>query len=156
FVLATVLVVWRLGRHMGPPGTGEIGAVALATMPLVLGYSRAVNPDAAILFLVTATLAAAWRGFEHAARARRWYGSSWALMGVGLVTKGPVTIAVPLLVLVAWSLAAGVPLRRFFALSAWPWALTTGLPWLIAVSSRRPDFLHYAVVFESLGRLTTT
>lgn len=156
FVLGTVLVVWRLGRRMGPPGTGEIAAVALATMPLPLAYSRTVIPDPALLFLETATLAVAWRGFADERRALRWFALSWALMGIGTITKGPVAIVVPLLILAAWGLAGGVQLRRYFALRAWPWLLITGLPWFITVSLRRPDFPGYAIVYESLERVATT
>jgi 4-amino-4-deoxy-L-arabinose transferase-like glycosyltransferase len=156
FVLATVLIVWRLGRRMGPVGTGEIAAVALATMPLPLAYGRTVIPDPALLFLETATLAAAWRGFEDERRAVRWFALSWALVGVGTITKGPVAIIVPVLILVAWGFAAGLRLRRYFALRAWPWALVTGLPWFIAVALRRPDFPRYAIVYESLERIATT
>jgi 4-amino-4-deoxy-L-arabinose transferase-like glycosyltransferase len=156
FVFGTVLVVWRLGRRMGPPGTGEIAAVALATMPLALAYSRTVIPDPALLFLETATLGAAWRGFADESRAVRWFALSWALAGFGLITKGPVAIIVPVLIFAAWGRATGVRLRPYFALRAWPWMLLTGLPWLIVVSLRRPDFLYYAVVFESLQRFATT
>jgi 4-amino-4-deoxy-L-arabinose transferase-like glycosyltransferase len=46
-------------------------------------------------------------------------------------------------------------LRRYFSLRAWPWALVTGLPWFIAVTLRRPDFPYYAVVYESLERVST-
>jgi 4-amino-4-deoxy-L-arabinose transferase-like glycosyltransferase len=156
FGLGTILVVWRLGRRMGPPGTGEIAAVALATMPLVLAFSRTVIPDPALLFLETAALGAAWRGFEDESHAVRWFALSWALAGIGVMTKGPVAVIVMVLIVAGWRLAAGAPLRRYFALRAWPWALLTGLPWLIAVTLRRPDFLYYAVVFESLQRFATT
>jgi len=156
FVLGTVFVVWRLGRRMGPPGTGEIAAVALATMPLPLAYGRTVIPDPALLFLETAALAAAWRGFEDTPHAARWFALSWAVLGVGVVTKGPVAVVVPLLILAAWGFTVGLRLRGYFTWRAWPWVLITGLPWLLAVSLRRPDFLRYAIVDESLGRLATT
>ncbi len=109
FVLATVFLVWRLGRRMGPAGTGEIAAVAFATMPLVVIYGRTVIPDPALLFLETAALAATWRGFEDDPPAVRWFALSWAITGVGTITKGPVAIIVPVLILAAWGLAAGLP-----------------------------------------------
>jgi 4-amino-4-deoxy-L-arabinose transferase-like glycosyltransferase len=155
-VLGTMVIVWRLGRRLGPPGTGAIAAVALMTMPLPFAYSRTVIPDPALLFLETAALAAAWRGFEETPPAQRWFALSWALLGIGVITKGPVAVIVPLLILAAWGFTSGVRLRRYFALRAWPSVLITSLPWLIAVSLRRPDFLHYAIVYESLGRVATT
>ena len=153
--LGTIALVWRLGRRLGPPGTGEIAAVALATMPLVLAFSRTVIFDSALAFLETLALAAAWRGFTAERAAWRWYALAWAAMGLGAVTKGPVAIVVPLLVVVVFALAAGLPLRPFFSIRAWPWLLVTGLPWFVAVSVRRPDFPAYALVYESLERLVT-
>jgi 4-amino-4-deoxy-L-arabinose transferase-like glycosyltransferase len=59
------------------------------------------------------------------------------------------------LVTLAFGLLAGVPLRPFFRLRAWPWLFATGLPWFIAVSLRRPDFPRYAFIYESLERVGT-
>ena len=156
FTLATGLLVWRLGRRMRPAdGTGAIAAVALLTMPLVLGFSRTVIFDAMLMLVEMATLSCAWRAFEGEGD-RRWAAGAWALMGLGAITKGPVAIVVPLLVVLAFALAADVPLRRFFTWRAWPWLFVTGLPWFIAVSLRRPDFPHYAFIYESLQRVATT
>jgi len=170
FTLLTALVVWRLGRRMdrgdrrtggpGRPGTGEIAAVALLTMPLVLAFSRVVIFDAMLMLMEAITLYGAWRAFEDVGEEtggrNRWAASAWAAMGIGAVTKGPVAIIVPLLIVLAFALTAGLPLRRFFALRAWPWLFVTGLPWFIAVTLRRPDFPHYAFIYESLERVGTT
>jgi 4-amino-4-deoxy-L-arabinose transferase-like glycosyltransferase len=156
FIVGTALIVWRLGRRMGPPGTGEIAAVAFATMPLTIAFSRTVIPDPALAFLETLTLAAAWRGFTDEHGAEAWFAFAWAAIGTGAVTKGPVAIIMPLLILGVFGLVAGVRLRPLFALKAWPWMLVTGLPWFIAVTQRRPDFPRYAFVYESLERVATT
>lgn len=155
FTLGTIALVWRLGRRLGAPGTGEIAAVALATMPLVLAFSRTVIFDSALAFLETLTLYAAWRGFTAEREQRAWHALAWAAMGVGAITKGPVAIIVPLLIVTAFGFGAGRPLRPFFSLRAWPWLLVTALPWFIAVSLRRPDFPAYAFVYESLQRVAT-
>ena len=156
FIVGTALLVWRLGRRMGPAGTGEIAAVAFATMPLTIAFSRTVIPDPALAFLETLTLAAAWRGFTEPPASTAWFAFAWAAMGTGAVTKGLAAIAVPLLVLTVFCLAAGVRLRPFFSIKAWPWLLVAGLPWFIGVSLRRPDFPRYAFVYESLERVATT
>jgi 4-amino-4-deoxy-L-arabinose transferase-like glycosyltransferase len=155
FTLGTVVLVWRLGRRLGPPGTGELAALSLATMPLVLAFSRTVIFDAALAFLETLALAAAWRGFSEERQAHAWFGLAWAAMGLGAITKGPVAVVVPLLVLTAFGFGAGVRLRPLFALRAWPWFFVTALPWFVAVSLRRPDFPGYAFVYESLKRVAT-
>ena len=156
FIAATALLVWWLGRRMGPAGTGEIAAVAFATMPLTIAFSRTVIPDPALAFVETLTLAAAWRGFTEPQARAAWFAFAWAAMGTGAVTKGPAAIIVPLLVVAVFALTAGVRLRPFFSIRAWPWMFVTGLPWFIAVSQRRPDFPRYAFVYESLERVATT
>jgi len=177
FTLTTAFVIWRLGRRMGAygragartdgetggrgdRGTGAIAAVALLTMPLVLAFSRTVIFDAMLMLAEAVTLYGAWRAFEQGTgdggQGTGWAALAWAAMGVGAVTKGPVAIIVPLLIVLAFALTAGLPLRRFFALRAWPWMFVTGLPWFIAVTLRRPDFPHYAFIYESLERVGTT
>jgi len=155
FTLGTIALVWRLGRSLGAPGTGEIAAVAFATMPLALAFSRTVIFDAALAFLEALTLFAAWHGLTGDRNARGWFALAWAAMGLGAITKGPVAIIVPLLIVTAFGFGAGRPLRPFFSLRAWPWIFVTGLPWFIAVSIRRPDFPAYALVYESLQRVAT-
>ena len=155
FTLGTIALVWRLGRSLGAPGTGEIAAVAFATMPLALAFSRTVIFDAALAFLEALTLFAAWHGLTGDRNARGWFALAWAAMGLGAITKGPVAIIVPLLIVTAFGFGAGRPLRPFFSLRTWPWIFVTGLPWFIAVSIRRPDFPAYALVYESLQRVAT-
>ena len=155
FTLGTALLVWRLGRRLGPTGTGEIAAVALATMPLALAFSRTVIFDSALAFLETLALTAAWHGFAEERQRRTWFALAWAALGLGIITKGPVAVLVPLLVLAAFGLGAGVRLRPFFSVRAWPWFFVTALPWFVAVSLRRPDFPGYALVYESLKRVAT-
>ena len=154
FTLGAAALTWRLGRRL-QRGAGEIGAIALLTMPLVLAFSRTVIFDSALLFIETLTLYAAWRVFEGEVDAGPWAAFAWAAMGAGAIVKGPVAILVPVLIVVAFGLGAGVPLRPFFRLAAWPWLFATGLPWFLVVSLRRPDFPRYAFIYESLERVGT-
>jgi 4-amino-4-deoxy-L-arabinose transferase-like glycosyltransferase len=154
FTLGTILLVWRLGRRFEPEA-GPIAAIAFATMPLVLAFSRTVIFDSALLFLETLTLYAGWRALRRERDADLWAGFAWAVMGVGAIVKGPVAIIVPLLVLTVFAWLAGLSLRPLFRVRAWPWLFATSLPWFIAVSLRRPDFPHYAFIYESLQRVGT-
>jgi 4-amino-4-deoxy-L-arabinose transferase-like glycosyltransferase len=88
---------------------------------------------------------AAWLG---------WTALAWVAMGLGVLTKGPVALAVPLL--------AAVPFAAFRRSSRAVWhplgpallALCVG-PWVWAVSRRVPEFLHYALFTETWQRVTT-
>jgi len=155
FTFGSIAIVFLLGRRMGQPLAGELSALALATMPLVLAFSRTVIFDPALACIETFTLYAAWRSLERGADTGRWAALMWAAIGIGAITKGPVALIVPLLILAAFALIAGASLRPLFRVTAWPWFLVTGLPWFIAVSLRRPDFPHYAFIYESLERVAT-
>src|SRR5260370_21193497 len=81
--------------------------------------------------------------------------AAWAAMGIGALTKGPIALAIPLLVVVPHALVTGAAVRRLF-----PWRgvaafLVLALPWFVAVSLRHPQFPYYVFVRDTLQRLTT-
>src|SRR5260370_18388751 len=81
--------------------------------------------------------------------------AAWAAMGIGALTKGPIALAIPLLVVVPHALVTGAAVRRLF-----PWRgaavfLLVVLPWFVAVSLRHPQFPYYVFLREPLPRLTT-
>jgi 4-amino-4-deoxy-L-arabinose transferase len=83
-----------------------------------------------------------------------WTLIAWAAMGLGVLTKGPVAFAVPLLV------AAPYAVWRRASLAVWhPLGpvvmLGLVLPWVWAVSREIPNYLHYVVVTETWARMTT-
>lgn len=155
FTFGSILIVFQIGRRIGPPLAGELSALALATMPLVLAFSRTVIFDPALACIETFTLYAAWRALERDGHTMRWAALMWGAIGVGAITKGPVAIIVPLLVLAGFAVGGRVSLRPVFRLRAWPWFFIMALPWFIAVTLRRPDFPRYAFIYESLQRVAT-
>jgi 4-amino-4-deoxy-L-arabinose transferase-like glycosyltransferase len=84
----------------------------------------------------------------------RWSALAWAAMGLGVLTKGPVALAVPLLVAIPYcgwrrrwrAVLDPVGILLFVAIV---------LPWILAVSNQVPDFLRYVMVVETAQRLTT-
>src|SRR2546423_13027325 len=71
---------------------------------------------------------------------------AWAAMAVGALTKGPLAIALPPLVIVPYALATGAPGRRLFSWRAAGTCALIVLPWGLVVSIRLPVFLYYLVV----------
>jgi 4-amino-4-deoxy-L-arabinose transferase-like glycosyltransferase len=83
-----------------------------------------------------------------------WSAIAWAAMALGVLTKGPVAIAVPLLIAIPYAIKR----KRFRAL--WSVAgivlfVVIIAPWVWAVSRVVPDFLHYVLVTETAQRLAT-
>src|SRR4029079_2221795 len=77
---------------------------------------------------------------------------AWMAIGFGVITKGPVAIAVPLLVAIPF---AGRKIGRLFPILGLVLFAAVIAPWLWAISRAVPDFLHYVLVVETTQRLTT-
>ena len=164
FTLATAaLVAWFAARLFGRE-SAWIAATAAAAAPLAVAFSRTVIFDSLLTFFVTLGLVACWFAVEARIAGRSavaWSALAWVAMALGVLTKGPVALAVvllPGLSYALWRRAGGalcalwMPLRLplgpllFLALL---------LPWIWAMSKEVPEFLHYALVSETWRRMTT-
>jgi hypothetical protein len=174
FALATAaLTGWFAGRLFGRRAR-SIAAIAALAAPLPIAFARTVIFDAMLTFFVALALCAFYlaieaRVLQRAAAAGaapeppagppvpgflRWTALAWGAIGLGVLTKGPVALAVPLL--------AAAPYAVFRRASRAVWhpaallvpALCVG-PWLWAVSRQVPEFLHYALFTETWQRVTT-
>jgi 4-amino-4-deoxy-L-arabinose transferase-like glycosyltransferase len=162
--LATAaLTGWFAFRFWGRD-EGVVAATATATAPLALGLSRIVIMDTMLSFFVVLALVSFFLAVESRTsvpseaptRSPWWVWTliAWTAMGLGVLTKGPVAFAVPLLV------AAPYAIWRRSSLSVWHplgpvLMLAVALPWVWAVSREIPNFLHYVVVTETWARMTT-
>src|SRR5256886_11775307 len=77
-------------------------------------------------------------------------------MAVGALTKGPIAVAIRLLVLVPHALATGASVRGLLPRRGLVAFAAIALPWFVAVSVAHPDFPGYVFLRETLARVTTT
>jgi 4-amino-4-deoxy-L-arabinose transferase-like glycosyltransferase len=156
FALALAAFTWWAARRLWGHPAAEVGALAAASSPLAVGFSRAVIFDSALAFFVscaTFCFLLAVEG-ETSTAARRWAAISWLAMGLGVLTKGPVAVVLPLLVAVPFALWRRAARRLFPAIG--PVLLVAVVaPWIVAMSLRVPGFLTYALVTETMARVTT-
>ena len=163
FTLATAAFIFWFARRLWGAEQALIAAIVALATPLTVAFSRTVIFDSALAFFVTVAtgclyLVVECGGDAAAVQSGRMATAlqilAWAAMGLGVITKGPVAIALPLLVAIPYAIWR----RRFRAL----WSLG-GLvvfvaviaPWVWAVSRAVPDFLEYVVVTETAQRLAT-
>jgi len=161
FTLATIaLVAWFAQRLFGRRA-GVTAAIATAATPFTLAYARIVIFDSALTFFVVLALVSFYLAIEERTEDGRaglgegWTALAWVAIAFGVLTKGPVAIVLPLLIVVpfafhcrAWrALIDPVAILLFGAIVA---------PWVIAVSLRVPDFLEYSLVTETVRRFSTT
>lgn len=165
FTIMTVsLLFWFALREFGFEGA-VTAAVVTAASPLVLGLARTVIFDASLTFFVTLTILSFYRAFdayrqrepENLARVQasmRWTVLAWAAMAAAVLTKGPIGMALPLMIAVAYATFSREwrPLANLIAVLLFVSIL---LPWIVAVSREEPGFLRYALVTETFTRLTT-
>lgn len=146
--LGLVLLAFAAGRRWYDPETGLLAGAIIATSFGCVAMAHAALPDLPLAFFVSA---ATWAGLVpvvagpgRAARPRRWWLLAAALAGLGFLTKGPIGLVIPTLVLVPalfverrWRRlrpATALAMAGVFLLVAGPWyllmALEHGAPYL--------------------------
>ena len=158
FTLATAALVGSFARRLFGPAASWIAATAALAMPLAVAFSRTVIFDAALTTFLTLALIAFYRAVEERAAGRRaaaWSALAWLAMGFGVLTKGPVALAVVLLIAVPYALwrrsgvAVWLPLGPVLFLAV-------VVPWVAVMASRVPGYLDYVLVSETWRRMTTS
>lgn len=154
--VATLLLVGAFARRWLGRSAGTFAALGFAATPLVLAYAQIVIFDAMLTFWITAAIFAFHRAVEAEAGEPRfpWAHLAWAAIALGILTKGPVALLVPLAAVGPWAAWR----RRFGRL--WrrgaPFVLLLPVvPWVWAILERDPEFLRYVLFTETLSRLSS-
>ncbi|HYU25748.1 MAG TPA: hypothetical protein VEO74_11125, partial [Thermoanaerobaculia bacterium] len=157
-------------------GDAEAWLAFIATLasPLSVAFSRTVIFDGALAFFIAVAMMGFYLAVEEGAEGRAQGAGgglatappaprplrpapsivAWIAVGLGVITKGPVAIALPLLVAVPYAIVrkrvgAVFPLLGLVLFAA------VIAPWVWAISRAVPDFLNYVLVVETTQRLTT-
>jgi 4-amino-4-deoxy-L-arabinose transferase-like glycosyltransferase len=173
FTLLTALLVFWFAKKVWNEEAAYIAAIAFLSMPLTLAFARTVIFDSALTFFIVGAIVAFYFAIspqssvlgprtddethprtEDRGPRTRWSTLAWASIAFGVLTKGPVAIAVPLIVMIPYAIK-----RKSFR-KLWSWGglavfVVIIAPWVWAVSRVVPDFLHYVLVTETAQRLAT-
>jgi 4-amino-4-deoxy-L-arabinose transferase-like glycosyltransferase len=154
--LATLVLVGSFARRSLGRSEGQAAALMLAAAPLVLAYTQIVIFDAMLTLWITTAVLAFYRAVDAGPgeSGAIWSYFAWAAMALGVLTKGPVAILVPFAAVAPWAIWRGGFARLWSRGSPLVLVLLVG-PWLWAVLREDPRFLHYAVLTETIGRLST-
>jgi 4-amino-4-deoxy-L-arabinose transferase-like glycosyltransferase len=146
------VVAWFGSRLFGSPA-GWVAGLATGAAPLTLGLARTVIFDATLTFFVVLALAAFHRAAEERAT-WPWTAIAWAAVGFAILTKGPIGLALPLMVAAPYAAWRGASASIWTPLGPLV-CVAIVLPWLVAVSPDLPDLIPYALVTETAERLFT-
>lgn len=152
FTIATAFVLLWYARRLWGVDEGYIAAIVFLTIPLTVAFARTVIFDSALAFFVTVALIAFHIALtEHN---KRWSILAWASMGVAMITKGPVTFLLVLLVAIpfAWKYSK---IRILFPILGIVAFAAIVAPWVWGVSQVVPEFLRYVMVTETVERMAT-
>jgi 4-amino-4-deoxy-L-arabinose transferase-like glycosyltransferase len=159
FALATVALVGWFGMILFGAEGGLVAASAALTAPLTVAFSHIVIMDSTLSFFVVLAIVSFHQAVERrrqpsASRWLPWTLLAWAAVGIGVLTKGPVALAVPLLVATPYGLWRRAGRAVWHPLGVLAMA-TIVTPWVWAVSQVIPNFLSYVVLTETVARMTS-
>lgn len=152
----TVLLVWRMGRCMFGDLAAFIGAAAFAASPVIFWEARQARADMVLVFFTMWAMTHLWT-IVRSPRSVGWGNvcGLWIAVGLGVLTKGPIT---PMVVATTCVMVGAISgrwdlVRRIRPLAGVGIVLAIGLPWLVAVVSRIGPQTYWTTIFaETLGR----
>ncbi len=156
-----VLLTWSAARRLlaEPLGAWIAGAI-VATCYGYFAMARAALPDLPLAFFITGTIWAALRATDGAEKLP----TSWAAIGglaagLGFLTKGPLGVVIPAIVLIPiwWRERTRVTIRPADAVVALVLFTISGLPWYVAMwAVHGTPYLQSFFVADNLERFATT
>jgi len=159
--IGLVLLTWAAARQLTrrEDAAWLAGAIA-ATCPGYFAMARAALPDLPLAFFITAAIWASMRAIDAAER----HPASWAALaglsaGLGFLTKGPLAVIIPAIVLVPiyWRERAHLVVRPAHASLAFVLFAIAGLPWYVAMyATHGVPYLQSFFVADNLERFATT
>jgi 4-amino-4-deoxy-L-arabinose transferase-like glycosyltransferase len=154
------LVVLAAGRRWFHPQTGLVAGSIVATTFGYFSIGRLALPDLPLAFFVSVAIVAALAGtLDDDPRRSLWLAIAGAAVGCAFLTKGPVGVLVPVMVLVPiWI----VERRKFHvtragAAVALLVAILVGAPWYVAMAlTHGRPYLDSFFVVDNLERFATS
>jgi 4-amino-4-deoxy-L-arabinose transferase-like glycosyltransferase len=167
--ISGVWAVFLLGCSLGGWRTGFWSAVILQSSLLYFAMARMLTPDILLTQFVAWAMYFFWRSWQVASAERgvrsaeflKWHLVGWAAIALGFLTKGPIALAIPLVVFAALLIVRReeIPQKKIlFAGLAGGFALFLILaaPWFLAVFQRVPQSAHYMILGQAAGHLLGT
>jgi 4-amino-4-deoxy-L-arabinose transferase-like glycosyltransferase len=152
FTLFTAaLVFWFANRRWGRI-EALVATIAFLAMPLTIAFARTVIFDSALTFFIVLSIISFYEAVEN--RQRRWATLAWAAIAMGILTKGPVALALPLMIAIPFAIWRK-SFRYLGSIGGLVAFVVIVTPWVWAMQQAVPDFLQYVLVTETAARLAT-
>jgi 4-amino-4-deoxy-L-arabinose transferase-like glycosyltransferase len=156
--LVTILATLVIGGAIGGRATGLLAAVILATAPRFVFFSRRILIDVLVTMFMASALACFVAAERYPERRRTMLLLMYFAIGGGVLTKGPVALALPMLAFGVWLVMERRvgDVRRLMLLPGVLIVLAVVLPWYVAVYYQHGwDYIHRFIVGENLERFSS-
>jgi 4-amino-4-deoxy-L-arabinose transferase-like glycosyltransferase len=154
-VLGVAGTAWFAARCFGPRHALVAGGI-LATIPLYATMAQVLTTD---MLLTTFVTIANFALFLHWREGGRWCWLGYIAIALGVLTKGPVAIILPLLGMLAflvWERDWRGVIARFRVLGGLALVVAISAPWFITMIVRVPGYFDFYFVGEHLRRAFQT
>ncbi|MFI5177619.1 MAG: ArnT family glycosyltransferase [Vicinamibacterales bacterium] len=156
--LLIILAACLLGRALRSPRTGALAGLMVATAPRVVMHSRRIFIDVWLTAFMALTLACFVEALRRPEQRRRWLLLMYVAIGLGVLTKGPIALAMPSLACVIW-LAAERRLpdvRHLMLLPGAAIVVAIVAPWYAAVYAQHGwTYIAQFIFGENIERFST-
>jgi len=154
--LACLLVTFMLADRLWGRQRAWRAAAVLASLPLFPLMGQLLTLDMTLCFCMTTALAAFLQA-QRTAAPLPWMLTAWAATAAGVLTKGLVAAAIPVAVLLLYSLLTRdwAPWRRLSVQLGLPLFALLCVPWFWLAAERLPEFLGFFFVREHALRYFT-
>jgi 4-amino-4-deoxy-L-arabinose transferase-like glycosyltransferase len=158
--LIAVLLTYELGRRMFGPGVGLLAGLILASAGMFCAAAHFANPDSLLNMLTLATFYIIWRSVARSANPSRlnagwWFVPAAIMMGLAVLTKGPVGLLLPAaatFLFLLWSGRARALLDYRLAVAALVFILVA-VPWYAWVAAEtKGEFTRGFFLTHNFGR----
>jgi 4-amino-4-deoxy-L-arabinose transferase-like glycosyltransferase len=155
----TLLLIMGLGKRIFDGPTGVMAAWIYLTSVIPTVLARLPIIDGVFSLILTATWGAWYLGYKGRTKTSGtlWYTLSWACLGLAVMTKGIVAIALTGLIAGGFILCRR-DWRGLLSMAWLPGLLIFAIivvPWHWAVASRNPGFFHFYIVVQHFARLVS-
>jgi 4-amino-4-deoxy-L-arabinose transferase-like glycosyltransferase len=151
-----ILLTYELARRMFSRSAGLLAGIVLASVVQFALLAHAATPDATLLLFTCLAFLAFWAGHENGSR--RWWLPTAAACGLAVLTKGPIGVALPGLVILlyfTWNRELGRLLDRRAFGAALVFLAVAG-PWYgLVANETRGEWVKAFIGRENLQRFSS-